>query len=297
MQEDGAIDAEQMRQASASVPRMAAFERRAQDSGFYFLDQLRREAKAAAEVDLLTGGSYTIRSTINPRLQRATETALQDGLTRYEMNHGRAVFQGAEVNLSSAVRRQEAKQHNEGSPPAWQKVLAGAHLMLYDVHWTPAIIIELANKKSGNPRVGLADGRTLPLNVRVGKAQRALKLHDVVYVKVIDGPNKGAARTGLRVPPTVQGAGLVLEDESGRSLAMAGGSAFPLSQLNRTTQAQRQPGSAIKPLTYLAALQAGLQPNALVPDESITLPPIGGVAHATEKDYWSPKNYEGASMG
>ncbi len=297
MQEDGAIDAEQMRRASASVPRMVAFERRGHDSGFYFIDQLRREAKAAADVDLLTGGSYTIRSTVNPALQRATETALQDGLTRYEMNHGRVVFQGAEANLSSAVRRQEAREQNEGAPPAWQKVLARAHLMLYDVHWTPAIIIDLANKKTRGPRVGLADGRTLPLTVRVGKAQRALKLYDVVYVKVIDGANKGAARAELRVPPVVQGAALVLENKTGKILAMAGGFSYPLSQLNRTTQAQRQPGSAIKPLTYLAALQAGLQPNALVPDEPITLPPIGGGAHATEKDYWSPKNYEGGSMG
>ena len=212
-----------MRRASASVPRMVAFERRGHDSGFYFIDQLRREAKAAADVDLLTGGSYTIRSTVNPALQRATETALQDGLTRYEMNHGRVVFQGAEANLSSAVRRQEAREQNEGAPPAWQKVLARAHLMLYDVHWTPAIIIELANKKTSSPRVGLADGRTLPLTVRVGKAQRALKLYDVVYVKVIDGANKGAARAELRVPPVVQGAALVLENKTGKILAMAGG--------------------------------------------------------------------------
>jgi membrane carboxypeptidase/penicillin-binding protein len=37
-----------------------------------------------------------------------------------------------------------------------------------------------------------------------------------------------------------------------------------------------------------------LQPNALIPDEPITLPPIGG---GQEKDYWMPKNYEGGSMG
>jgi len=78
---------------------------------------------------------------------------------------------------------------------------------------------------------------------------------------------------------------------------MSGGFSYPLSQLNRATQAQRQPGSAIKPLTYLAALQAGLQPNVLVPDEPITLPPIGRARNATGTDYWSPKNYEGGSMG
>jgi hypothetical protein len=34
---------------------------------------------------------------------------------------------------------------------------------------------------------------------------------------------------------------------------MAGGFSYPLSQLNRATQSVRQPGSAIKPLSYLAA--------------------------------------------
>ena len=55
----------------------------------------------------------------------------------------------------------------------------------------------------------------------------------------------------------VQGAALVLENKTGRILAMVGGFSYPLSQLNRTTQALRQPGSSIKPLTYLAALHRG----------------------------------------
>ena len=98
--------------------------------------------------------------------------------------------------------------------------------------------------------------------------------------------------------PPVQGAAVVLENETGRILAMAGGFSYPLSQLNRVTQAQRQPGSALKPLTYLAALRKGLQPNTLVRDEPITLPPIGG-ANATRapEDYWTPKNYDGGASG
>jgi penicillin-binding protein 1A len=75
---------------------------------------------------------------------------------------------------------------------------------------------------------------------------------------------------------------------------MAGGFSYPLSQLNRPTQSVRQPGSAIKPLSYLAALGKGLQPNTLITDEEITLPPIGG-GRAREQDYWTPKNYDGSS--
>src|SRR5262245_36095616 len=213
MREDGTIDSDLMHEASASAPRIVAFERPGRDSGFYFIDQLRREAKAAADVDLLTGGSYTVRSTINPVLQRAVETALQDGLARYEMNHGRVDFQGAETNLAKAVQRLEAIEPKDGATvPAWRKALIRAPLMLYDVHLTPALVLELADKKAGF-RVGLADGRILPLNVRVAKAQRALKLYDVVYVKVTDAQSKTAARAELRVPPVVQGAALVLENK------------------------------------------------------------------------------------
>jgi membrane carboxypeptidase/penicillin-binding protein len=58
----------------------------------------------------------------------------------------------------------------------------------------------------------------------------------------------------------------------------------------------RQPGSAIKPLSYLGALGNGLQPNTLLSDEPITLPPLGG-GRARERDYWTPKNYDGGYGG
>ena len=67
--------------------------------------------------------------------------------------------------------------------------------------------------------------------------------------------------------------------------------------LNRVAQAQRQPGSLLKPFTYLAALRSGLQPNTLVRDKTLTLPPIGDPAKAREKDYWTPKDYDAGGGG
>src|SRR5205085_3473082 len=126
--------------------------------------------------------------------------------------------------------------------------------------------------------------RILPLALDNAAAQRILKLHDVVFVRVSDGKGKTATRAELRVRPIVQGTVVVLENKTGRVLAMAGGFSYPLSQLNRATQAVRQPGSAIKPLSYLAALGKGLQPNTLISDDSITLPPIGSGSFR-DKDY------------
>jgi membrane carboxypeptidase/penicillin-binding protein len=96
----------------------------------------------------------------------------------------------------------------------------------------------------------------------------------------------------------VQGVAVVLENKTGRVLAMAGGFSYPASQLNRVTQSRRQPGSSFKPMTYLAALNSGLQPNTLVDDAPITYPPIGGTTRYTRpEDYWSPNNYDGGYSG
>jgi penicillin-binding protein 1A len=183
--------------------------------------------------------------------------------------------------------------------PAWRQALEAARLPLYDVHWTRGIVVEKTRDRNAGEivRVGLTDGRIVPLQTWNAKIRRALNVYDVVYVNVVEGKGKAGARAELRVRPTVQGAVLVLENKTGRILAMSGGFSYPLSQLNRASQAQRQPGSAIKPLSYLAALTQGLQPNTLVWDRPITLPPIGGALNARPDDYWSPKNYDSSSSG
>src|SRR5262249_38102836 len=232
-----------------------------------------------------------------PPLQRAVETALQEGLSNYERSSGRVQFRGAEANLSQAVQRADADNKAGDKRPAWQRALVSARLPLYDVHWTPAVVLEKPGGKKGEAwRVGLADGRIVPLAVdNATTAQRKLTLYDVVLVRIGEGKDKAGTRAELRVRPVVQGAVVVLENKTGRILAMTGGFSYPLSQLNRTTQAVRQPGSAIKPLSYLAALGRGLQPNTRITDAPITLPPLGG--RARERGYWTPKNYDGSSRG
>ena len=209
----------------------------------------------------------------------------------------RVQARAAEANLGEAVRRLAA-QGQSGDKPAWQQALTNARLPLYDVHWPQAVVVE---EKSGNVKVGLADGRIVPLS-GARNALRNLKLHDAVYVRLTETKGAkgkaGVARAELRVRPTVQGAAVVLENQTGRVLAMVGGFSYPLSQLNRVTQSQRQPGSAIKPVSYLAVLARGLQPNTLVRDEPLTLPPIGGTnARSRAEDYWTPRNYDGGGGG
>ena len=341
MQEDGVISSEQKDQALAAPPKLVAFERPHRDSGFHFIDFLGREAKADG-VSSLTAESYTVHSSINAALQRDTEAALQEGLAHYELTSGRMQFRGAEANIADTVQKIAADKPAGAQPahgagpntaaapaagmPAWQQALAGLRLPLYDVHWEPAVVLDKGGKRGdGLIRVGLTDGRILPLNAWTWQIRQSLSLYDVVYVSVTEGKAAAKGRSGatsapstaaqaqLRVRPTVQGAALVLENKTGRILAMAGSFSYPLSQLNRVAQTQRQPGSAMKPLTYLTALQAGLQPNTLVPDDPITLPPIGGssvgigdgrdiimreVGGSTrEQDFWTPRNADNYAGG
>ncbi len=298
MGEDNIISGDEMRAAvSAGVPALVPFERPRRDIGFHFTDQVAREARTISGVEGLTAQTYTVRSTIIPKVQRVAEESLQEGLARYEASTGRVQGKAAEANLGEAVRRIEAARPSSDKP-AWQQALTNARLPLYDVHWPQAVVVE---DRSGNVRVGLADGRVVPLT-GARNSVRGLKLHDVVYVRLSETKGAkgkpGTARADLRVRPTVQGAAVVLDNQTGKILAMTGGFSYPLSQLNRVTQAQRQPGSAIKPVVYLAALANGLQPNTLVRDEPLTLPPIGGANAATRmEDYWTPKNYSGGGGG
>jgi membrane carboxypeptidase/penicillin-binding protein len=299
--EDGAIQNDEMKRVSATFPHLAAHDR-SRDNG-YFIDYLNREAKQDGVFKALGGtGGAVVRATLQPELQRAAEASLQDGLAQYEAATGRVSYQGPEANLAEAISALPADPE-----PAWKRALANARLPLADIHWDSAVIIEMPGKKGGALKVGLADGRVLPLQAAASIA-RKLALYDVVLVKVradsvrqVTGPDgvrrqvKSAARAEMRVRPLVQGAAVVLDNKTGGILAMAGGFSYSLSQLNRVSQTRRQPGSSIKPLTYLAALQAGLQPNTLVRDEPVTLPPINGGTR--EQDYWTPKNYGGGYSG
>jgi penicillin-binding protein 1A len=257
----------------------------------------------AASINGLAAKAYAVHTTVRPDLQRATESALQEGLWRYEEHMDRAQFKGAEANLADAIERiEEERKSNDRSqpqphdtrPPAWQMALEEARLPLYDVHWDTAVV--LAGQDGKGFRVGLREGRIVPLEVTNDSARQILKLYDVVFVVDIVEHGK-TVRAELRTRPTVQGAAVVLENKTGRILAMAGGFSYPLSQLDRVTQSRRQPGSAFKPISYLAALEAGLQPNTLVRDEPITLPPIDGGSRARKENYWSPKNYDGSGSG
>src|SRR5919199_1755622 len=294
MREDAYITAEQMKEAQANKLRFAAYESPRTRGGFHFVDEIAREVRKVAGVPDFAKSAYTVKSTIRPELQAATEAALQEGLARYELASGRMRFLGPEKNLAKAVEQLRGAAEQNGASarqPAWLQALTSASLPLYDVHWPAAVVVEKSGRQGEVVKVGLKDGRVLRLQTWSPAIRRQLQLYDVVYVRVPEGRNPQAE---LRIRPTVQGAALVLDNRTGRILALSGGFSYALSQLDRAVQTERQPGSTLKPLTYLAALTAGLQPNTLVEDAPVSFPPIQTGKGAR---YWTPKNYDRSGGG
>ena len=111
-----------------------------------------------------------------------------------------------------------------------------------------------------------SDGTTSgPLHEEVARGQKQATLH---LLWTFHGRGEYRARAELRIRPTVQGAALVMENKTGRILAMTGGFSYPDSQLNRAVQSVRQPGSTMKPMTYLAALRSAAEADVCLLIES-----------------------------
>ncbi len=90
----------------------------------------------------------------------------------------------------------------------------------------------------------------------------------------------------------LEGSLLALDVRTGAILAMVGGRDYSTSQFNRVTQAERQPGSAFKPIVYLDALDPARSPigqpvtlASLLPDRPMSF------------NGWEPVNYERTYQG
>ena len=82
----------------------------------------------------------------------------------------------------------------------------------------------------------------------------------------------------------IQMAGIMMDPNTGKVLALTGGMDYNKSQYNRATKAKRQVGSTIKPFLYYSALENGFTPSTTFTSEKTTFSFSGG------KTY-SPKNY------
>ena len=112
------------------------------------------------------------------------------------------------------------------------------------------------------------------------KAKAPMKIERGSIVRLTStGKNKAGAVWAVSQWPEAEAALVAMDPRTGRVRALVGGFDFTRQPFNHVTQGWRQPGSALKPLLYSAALEARVMPATRVDD----LP-------FTAANGWSPKN-------
>ena len=124
-------------------------------------------------------------------------------------------------------------------------------------------------------------------------------LQRAAVVALVEGTAKVEARPGYRhlsyaaamkaQSPYLQGAIVAMDPSTGDVRALVGGRNYAASPFDRVF-ALRQPGSAIKPLVYAAALADSIPPNAIVADTALSIPMPGG-------PNYQPGNADGQFLG
>jgi penicillin-binding protein 1A len=208
--------------------------------GGYFTEEVRRQLiEKFGETDKdgpysVYAGGLWVRTSMNPEFQVAATQALRDGLLRY--NAGKAW----KANMGTI----------DVSDDKWASRFASTNISIDYANWRAGVAL-------GKGRVGFADGTVGLLN----GGPAAMKAGDVIAVV----PN-GANSFSVRSVPEVGGGMVVQNPLNGRVLAIQGGFDNRISSFNRATQAQRQPGSTIKPFVYATALDNGMTPTSIIVD-------------------------------
>jgi len=223
--------------------------------GGYYMEEVRRilvdsfgEDAEDGPYGVYTGGLW-VRTSYDPDMQTSAENSLRAGLIRFD--RGRP-WGGPVASIPM----------DDGE---WRSRLSGANLSVGYEDWRVAVVIS----KDGNAaQIGFSDGETasLPRSAASvarrggGTAFSTIEPGDIITVRPT-----GSSYTLARVPD-VSG-GMVVEDvQTGRVYAMQGGFSSGLQSFNRATQAERQPGSSVKPFVYAAALENGMTPASIIVD-------------------------------
>ncbi len=251
----------------------------------FFSEEIRRELNHRYGQQSLYQGGLSVRSSIDPALQKIAVKTLRDGLMTYDKRHG---WRGPVANLKNIKSESNKWIERLGNIAIPEGFLN---------NWELAAVLSVEDTSA---QVGLNGGGKTKLTLdsvrwarkciadcyglgpEIIKINQVIKKGDVIMIEKLDGDKKD--QWVLRQIPKVQGALVALDPHTGRVLAMQGGWTQSASSFNRATQAQRQPGSAFKPFVYLAALESEMTPSTLVLDAPFEMKQPDGTI-------WSPTNY------
>jgi penicillin-binding protein 1A len=245
-------------------------------------------------------GGFNIYTTIRADYQQAANTALRKGLHAYERRHG---YRGpaAHVDVDTSEVAQTDLDDALKDFRVVGDLLPGIVLSLQDqsarVYTQDGYIVELDWNGLSWARKYIDEATLGPA---VHTAADVLAPGDIVYLQYVDAePAKSSASATEQQPghwllaqlPQVTGAVVALRPSDGAILALTGGFDFQESKFNRATQAERQPGSNLKPFIYSAALEKGFTAATPVSGAPVVIKDPG------LEELWRPDNYSERFFG
>ena len=228
---------------------------------------------------------YQVYTTINSELQASATSALRTGLIVYDNRHG---FRGAEQQFAPPA---------QDTVDAWSALLKNARTYggMY-----PAVVRSVREREL---ELITRDGETVILgwNDGLSKARRFItedyrgpspkSAADVAQPGDLLRIHNQNGKWELGQIPKAQAALVSLDAVDGAIRAIEGGFDFRQSNFNRVTQAQRLPGSNIKPFIYGCAMENGYSPASIINDAPIVFEDEG------LENVWRPENDSGKFYG
>jgi penicillin-binding protein 1A len=297
MQADGAITAAQAQAAMAEplLPRAGGPTLTVPDAG-YFADAVQQQLVQQFGADQTSQGGLIVKTSLDPKLQKAAADAVRDGLERYD--HIYSGWHGLVAHVDDpAIETNWRTDLSQQAKPSGMR--ADWHLAIV-ISTTPSAAKVGYTDPSGPVGTDPAHTGTISLaSIRWARPlingnpgdqptdmSQVLKPGDFVMI----APTATASAVDLEQVPTIQAALICMDPRTGRVLAMVGGWSHDISPFNRATQAQRQPGSSVKPFVYLTAMQQNIQPDAPVLDAPF-------VQQMPDGTVYRPGNYEDDFQG
>ena len=227
---------------------------------------------------------------VNSQYQEKAKTALRQGLLDYSMRHG---FKGPVGRVEPAILS------DTGPGPVAHNLLDILSQYPSSKEIIPAVVTRVAAQsfeafnKRGEPVTVEWENiqwarkyiRANSIGPELNSVSDILAVGDVIYLRQLGENNRALSQL-----PEVSGALVSLDPKTGAILALTGGFDYYLSKFNRATQAERQPGSNIKPFIYSAALD-----NGFTPASKVSAMPV--VVEDALEGIWKPQNYSKKFFG
>lgn len=238
------------------------------------------EMARLAVVERFGASAYTSGIKVTTSLRAADQRAAWNAVRRGVLAHDRkGVWRGVE----------DVEALPAGDGPELEAAAARALKDHRDDEMLRVAIVLAATPKE--VRVQLASGERVVLagdDLRWAQAGLSPKAKAPLAVKrgAVVRVTPSGKTWSIAQWPQAEAGFVALDPGTGRVRALVGAFDFNRQPFNHVTQAWRQPGSAIKPLLYSAALEQGVMPGTVIDD-----------APYAAANGWSPANSDGQFLG